>query len=276
MGIPYAEVIGDPIAHSKSPLIHSFWLEKLGLDGRYGQVQLRPEQLADYTASRRNDPDWRGCNVTMPLKQRVKDYLDRLTAMAEAVGAINCITPLPNGLVGTNTDIAGVAASIPQAIDKRFVCVIGSGGAGRSALAMFSNIVNCRDVRVLTRNVDRASQSLKSLNANLSYYPIKSARAAFEAATIVVQATPLGMRGSPAMPSDVIEALAWAHPDAFVLEMIYAPLETSFLKRAKELGFGWQDGLTMLLEQAAESFRLFFGASAPREHDAALRQLLAR
>ena len=71
MGVPYAEVIGDPIAHSKSPVIHKFWLQQLGMEGDYRRTQVRPEELESYIADRRADPDWRGCNVTMPHKQAI-------------------------------------------------------------------------------------------------------------------------------------------------------------------------------------------------------------
>ena len=108
MGRPYAEVIGDPIAHSKSPAIHNFWLAKLGIDAEYGACRVRPDELADYFARRRGDAEWRGCNVTMPHKQAVMPLLHSVEEPAALVGAVNTIRPSLDGLqVGHNTDVAG-------------------------------------------------------------------------------------------------------------------------------------------------------------------------
>ncbi|MBS0255605.1 MAG: shikimate dehydrogenase, partial [Proteobacteria bacterium] len=104
----YAEVIGDPIAQSKSPAIHGFWLEKLGIDADYRAAHVRPEGLADYLAARRADLAWRGCNVTMPHKQAVMPLLDSVEQPAARVGAVNTICPASDRLLaGQNTDVAG-------------------------------------------------------------------------------------------------------------------------------------------------------------------------
>jgi predicted house-cleaning NTP pyrophosphatase (Maf/HAM1 superfamily) len=120
----YAEVIGDPISHSKSPLIHGFWLEKLGIAADYRACHVPSQDLPAYLASRRADPHWRGCNVTIPHK-------------ALAIGAVNTVVPLPGGgLGGTNTDVDGVADAVGDLrLDGRHAVVIGAGGAAR-ALAM--------------------------------------------------------------------------------------------------------------------------------------------
>ena len=109
MGNPFAEVIGDPIAHSKSPLIHNFWLEKLGIDGAYQRTRIAAGGLADHLAARRNDPDWRGCNLTMPHKQAATGALQEVESSASRIGAVNTVVRAPDGdrLVGYNTDAAG-------------------------------------------------------------------------------------------------------------------------------------------------------------------------
>ena len=100
MSLPYAEVIGDPIAQSKSPQIHNFWLAKLGIEAEYRAAHVRPDELADYLSQRRADPAWRGCNVTMPHKQAVMAGLDAIEAPADAIGAVN--TVLPDGAGRSN------------------------------------------------------------------------------------------------------------------------------------------------------------------------------
>src|SRR5688500_3616908 len=109
-GRPYAEVIGDPIAHSKSPLIHKFWLEKLGIEGDYRATRITPAELPEYLHVRRRDSDWRGCNVTMPLKTEVTPFLWVLDRHAQLLGAVNTIIhDEASRLRGHNTDVNGVA-----------------------------------------------------------------------------------------------------------------------------------------------------------------------
>src|SRR3546814_2934610 len=104
MGAPYAEVIGDPVAYSRSPAIHKTWLSALGIQGDYLATPVRASALADHIAGRRADPDWRGCNVTMPHKQAILPLLDHVDAAAQRVGAVNCIFRGPEGLHGRSEE----------------------------------------------------------------------------------------------------------------------------------------------------------------------------
>src|SRR3954447_3419527 len=139
MTVPYAEVIGDPIAHSKSPLIHKFWLEKLGIDADYRRTRVTADELASFIAMRRSDPDWRGCSVTMPLKQAVLAHSDEVDGRTAAVGAVNALHPVNGRLIGANTDVPGILDVLPieyfcsDALPE--VCIIGAGGAARAMLA---------------------------------------------------------------------------------------------------------------------------------------------
>ncbi|MBS1239585.1 MAG: aroE, partial [Proteobacteria bacterium] len=136
---PYAEVIGDPIAQSKSPAIHGYWIEKLGLDADYRACHVTAEGLADYLAERRADPSWRGCNVTMPHKQAVMPFLDRLDSLAERIGAVNTIVPEDGALVGYNTDAGGFLEPLRPWLARdhlfRMARVLGTGGAARAIIA---------------------------------------------------------------------------------------------------------------------------------------------
>jgi shikimate dehydrogenase len=140
----YAEVIGDPIAQSKSPAIHGFWLAKLGITAAYRAAHVRAEDLAAYLAARRADPDWRGCNVTMPHKQAVMAHLDRIDSPAGGIGAVNTVFPLGAGaLAGTNTDAAGFLEPLADDLAAthyfRMARILGTGGAARAIITALAD-----------------------------------------------------------------------------------------------------------------------------------------
>jgi len=129
---PYAEVIGDPIAQSKSPIMHGFWLEKLGIDADYGRSHLATDELPAFIEKRRADPAWRGCNVTLPHKQSVMPLLDRIDPVAEAIGAVNTIVPRDGVLIGHNTDAPGFLEPLRPQLGERHLLrtarILGTGG----------------------------------------------------------------------------------------------------------------------------------------------------
>lgn len=276
MSRPYAEVIGDPIAHSKSPLIHNFWLEKLGIDAEYRACHVRSEELADYFAQRRQDPDWRGCNVTIPHKEKVLVLADEIDANAKAVGASNCLSRDDKGrLVATNTDVVGVSEAIAHidlvGVD---VCVLGNGGAARAAFHALDDRRNY--LLVLARNPEKAVQVSAEAGCPGTGVLLEPGNTALVGAELFINATQLGMVGQEAMPSFVLSDLADMNDDATVFDMVYAPLETELLAAARRRGLRTVDGLVMLVGQAAAAFERFFGQPAPREHDAELRALLTQ
>ena len=275
MGIPYAEVIGDPVAHSKSPLIHKFWLGKLALKGDFRALQLAPGGLSAYLASRCSDPFWRGCSVTAPLKERAAGAVSDPTGVCRRIGAANAIFRSPLGCgIGANTDLHGIAAALARSDSPaERVCVVGSGGAARAVLE-FLRLRGTRHVSLVARDLDKGRVLHRRFAARGDVYPFEQASAAMAGAEWVINATPLGMDGSEAMPASLIDALAATDEAALVLDMVYAPRETALLRRASELGRRTVDGLTMLIEQAAPAFELLFGAAAPRQHDGELRRAL--
>ncbi len=260
---PFAEVIGDPVAHSLSPAIHGFWLARLGLPGRYQAAPVRAEDLAAFLESRRGDPAWRGCNVTAPLKQAVIPLLDE----AGAIGAVNCIVPDGGRLVGYNTDVDGIAAALTGA-DLRRVLLIGAGGAARAALAWLAE-AGARNVVVLARDLSKAAHELEFTGNIL---PLDAPDLA--EASLIINASPLGMAHAGAMPNAMLAGLAAAAPGATVFDMVYEPIDTPLLRAARAANLRTVDGLTMLIGQARRAFRLFFGAEPPAEDDAQMRRLL--
>jgi len=277
----YAEVIGDPIAHSKSPMIHKHWLKLAGIDADYRATRVKPDELAAYFEARRGDPHWRGTNVTIPHKQAVIPFLDRLDPAAEKIGAVNAIRPEQGALVGYNTDFGGFLEPLQPALARqhlfRMARIFGAGGAAKAiALALWSKGFT---IVVGARNLDQA-RALRasfdpddSLIAPLSHFAEPTDFAWDDRGGIfdlVVNTTSLGMKGQPPLEVD----FSHIPPGATIYDIVYAPLETPLLAEARLRGHPTIDGLAMLIGQAAEAFGLFFGVQAPRQADGQLRESL--
>jgi shikimate dehydrogenase len=269
--LPYAEVIGDPVAHSKSPEIHRFWLQALGIAGDYLATPVRAAQVAAHLAQRRSDPMWRGCNVTAPLKQTVIPHLDRLDDSAGRIGAVNCMVRDETGLTGFNTDLDGVLHALANTnLRDGKVVIIGAGGAARAAIAAVSD-VGASEIVILARHPGKAAALAPHVAQVLA---MGQAGSAIRGAGAIINASPLGMAHAGPTPRHLLEALGTAAPGAVVLDMVYAPLETPLLAAARGAGLRPVDGLTMLIAQARRAFELFFGQS-PSDRDDELRRLIA-
>lgn len=282
---PYAEVIGDPIAQSKSPAIHGFWLTKLGIDADYRACHVTPAGLAEYLAARREDPDWRGCNVTMPHKQAVMPLLGRIEPPADAIGAVNTICPASGGvLAGTNTDAAGflepLTADLAQTHYFRMARILGTGGAARAIITAlaghgFTLVVAGRDPAKARALLDELAPKGEHHAIPLSHFADPTDFAFDDregCCDLIINASLLGMQGQPPLAFD------WSHapPGSIAYDIVTAPLDTPFLQAARARGHRTIDGLAMLIGQAAVAFERFFGQPAPREHDAELRATLTQ
>jgi shikimate dehydrogenase len=266
MGIPYAEVIGDPIAQSKSPLIHKFWLEKLGTEGDYRATRVAADELPAFLADRRADPDWRGCNLTMPLKEAVLPMVDTIEGQMGRIGALNTVVARSGVLAGTNTDTSGMLeALIAAKASGPGVAVVGAGGAARAVCLALSAYVP--EMIVLNRDVERAGRMIEALGIKAT---ARGLDAPLPPVGLLVNASALGMKGYPPFPLP-LDPLP---PHATVIDIVTSPLVTDLLQAARARGLKTVDGLTMLIGQAATAFGMFFEQKAPREHDAALRDLL--
>ena len=280
---PYAEVIGDPISQSKSPLIHGFWIKKLGLSNDYGRCLVAPGGLPAYLAGARANASWRGCNVTMPHKQAIMPLLDRLDPLAIRIGAVNTVVRQADGkLAGYNTDAAGFLEPLAPLLSQkhyfRMARVLGTGGAARAIIVA---LADQGFVIVLAgRNPDKARAMLDELAPGGEHHAVDIAH--FAPATdftfddreqcldLIVNASPLGMAGNPPLAFD----FSHAPPQSVVYDIVTHPIETLFLQYAKAAGFATIDGLAMLIGQAAVAFEHFFGQPAPRQFDAELRAIL--
>lgn len=288
MGTPYAEVIGDPVAQSRSPLIHNFWLERLGIDAEYRATRVTPGELADFLASRRTDPDWCGCNVTMPLKQAILSLLDEQTGAARLIGAVNTVTRSggsPPRLIGHNTDGPGFLEPLgdwPES-DKiyRIAMVIGTGGAAAAicwALKkrdfLLIHIARTRESGLaFQRDLGGGDPEFVGVLEDYARPPPLWNRSwphQQDRADLLVNASPLGMAGQPPLPFD----LANLPPGTLIYDLVTHPPDTDLLHRARAAGHPVIGGLDMLIGQAAGAFRLLFAFDAPRDHDAELRERL--
>lgn len=267
--LPYAEVIGDPIAHSKSPIIHNFWLRALGIEAEYRKTHVRADELAAYFLKRRADPDWLGCNITIPHKVAAMDYVTDPGEVGRVIGAMNTVACETGGpLIGTNTDAGGFIAPLAALGWRgRSALVIGAGGAARAILYALDQM-GIRDVSVMVRDaakgralLDRAGVEGKVIGMADPLPPVD----------LLVNSSPLGMTGQPPLRLD----LAPLPDHAMVYDIVYVPIDTEILVAARARGLRTIDGLEMLIGQAALAFDIFFDAKAPRERDAELRALLA-
>lgn len=278
----YAEVIGDPVSQSKSPAIHRFWLDQLGLAAEYRAHPIVADELPAYFKRCRSNPHWAGCNVTMPHKQAVLHQLDRLDPLAERIGAVNTVIAADSSLVGYNTDAAGflepIAAELAKTHLFRMARVLGTGGAARAIVAALAGE---KFVIVLAgRDPIKARAILDELAPQGEHHAVELAHFADQSTfafddrqgclDLVINASPLGMRGQPPLSFD------WSHapPGAIAYDIVTDPVETAFLTNAREAGHRTIDGLAMLIGQAALAFEKFFGVSPPRDRDDELRAYL--
>ena len=266
--LPYAEVIGDPIAHSKSPLIHNFWLDVLGIEAEYRKTHVTSEGLAAYFLARRADPDWLGCNVTIPHKIAVMDYTDDPGGVRDRIGAMNTIASETGGpLIGTNTDAGGFLQ--PLLRDKwkgQSAVLVGAGGAARAILFALMSL-GVPDVTVMVRDPAKGQALLDRAGFKGRVIGMTDP---LPQADLFVNTSSLGMIGQPVLDLD----LAPLGAEATVYDIVYAPLETELLKAARRRELKTLDGLEMLIGQAALAFDIFFDAEAPRDRDEELRALL--
>lgn len=261
-----AGVIGWPVAHSKSPLIHRFWLSALDLDGEYVRLAVRPGDLPQALAGLA-PLGFAGVNVTLPHKVAALGACASLDDDAKTVGATNLLTVRPDGrLHGANSDVAGVMGPLAGWPGGPAI-LVGAGGAARAAVQALVRL-GATHLTILNRSAGPAHDLLERAGLPGRVLPLD---APLPPATLLLNASSLGMAGQPALAPD----LSPLPRQAWVFDMVYAPLETGLLAAARAQGLATIDGLSMLIAQAAAAFHAFYGAQAPRHLDAQLRAALA-
>jgi shikimate dehydrogenase len=264
-GNAYAEVIGDPIEHSRSPLIQQFWLDALGIAAQYRRHLVRAEDMASYVAAVRADPEWRGSNVTMPLKRLALDLAEEATDRAVAASAANLLLMRDGKLFAANTDVGAIAGLIDRERNAgrrmKSVTLFGCGGAARAALVALK-LLGIEEVRIQARDMAVAAKLAVEFGLSLTPRPLTDP----VECDVLINATPLGMAGNDCLNCD----LALLPKDALVFDMVSNPVDTPLILAARARGLAVVTGLDMLVEQAATSFKLMFGVDPPRDRDALL------
>jgi len=271
--VPHACVIGWPVGHSRSPLIHNYWLKQAGIRGVYDIRAVAPEHLAGFFATLR-DGTYVGCNVTVPHKQAVLDLVDQATAQAKRLKSVNTIYRENGRLVAASSDGAGfiahLKASVPQIdLSGMAVMLLGAGGAARAiAGALLEEKVPA--IMVANRTMAKAEMLARDLGGPVDVCDWDTAARHLTQTGLLVNATSLGMTGMPPLKLD----LSRLDRSAVVADIVYAPLMTGLLMEARTRGLATVDGLGMLLHQAAPGFEKWFGVRPAVTEE--LRNLLIR
>jgi len=259
-----AFVVGHPIRHSRSPMIHGHWLAGHGLEGAYEKLDVAPADFPTFVRSFAAQ-GYAGGNVTIPHKEAAYLAVDRRTPRAEKMKAVNTLW-VEDGLVwGDNTDVLGFMAHLDdtlgigweQAVDTALV--LGAGGAARAVVAGLQDRP-IRRILVANRTLTKAEELVRDLDpegAVLAALPWEEVGGAVAATDLIVNTTSLGMAGQPPLALD----LSAARPTAAVADIVYVPLETPLLAAATARGLRTVDGLGMLLHQAAPGFARWFGVT---------------
>jgi shikimate dehydrogenase len=258
-GFGLAGVIGMPVAHSRSPVIHNYWLKAHGIRGSYVPLAVKPERLQDALGGL-IALGFRGCNVTMPHKQAAMPLLDRVNETARRIGAVNTIVVEADGtLSGFNNDGNGFVQSLRDAKpdwrgDAGPILLLGAGGASRAVVvALLEN--GAREIRIANRTAEKAQAIATEFGSAVNTVPWDDRATALSEVALLVNCTNRGMVGKSALDID----LSRLKPSTLTADLIYTPLETPFLADARARGCVTVNGLGLLLNQARLAFKAWFG-----------------
>lgn len=251
-------VIGWPIAHSRSPLIHNYWLKKHGIDAVYERTPVEPRDVANFIADLPRS-EFIGCNVTIPHKEAVFRAVGTADRIAGRLAAVNTVYLRDGTVCGTNTDGEGFIASLYQsypsfALRNKSAIIIGAGGAAKAIVGAFLD-EGVGGIGIVNRTRDRILDLRRQFGAQVYEVNDGSAEDRLRDSDLLVNTTSQGMEGQPPLVLD-ITALK---PGALVADIVYTPLETAFLGKARQQGHPVLGGLGMLLHQAVRGFELWFG-----------------
>lgn len=272
--IPLAGVIGSPIAHSRSPALHGYWLRRYGLKGHYIPMDIAQADLRDALAMLPK-LGFVGLNVTIPHKESVLQLADIVTDRAALIGAANTLIFRKDGRIhADNTDGAGFIANLRQNAPNWRpaagpAAVLGAGGAARAVVAALIE-VGVPEIRIANRTRPRAEALRSDFGAKVVVQEWVQASAMLDGCATVVNTTALGMTGKP----EFNLSLDHLDPAALVTDLVYTPLKTQFLIEAEDRGCTVVDGLGMLLHQAAPGFERWFG-QRPEVDDATRAAVLS-
>ena len=253
-----AGVVGHPVKHSRSPIIHGYWLEQFGINGRYDRYDVKPEDFSHFVKTL-SEQGLQGVNVTIPHKEAAFLALDEATDRARRLKAANTLWFENGKLWGDNTDSIGFLANLDQGhpgwdINAKSALILGAGGAARAIIAGLQER-NIEKITIVNRTRERAEELALMSGGQVAVAEWSKLSFQLESADLVVNTTSLGMSGQP----DLDLSLDPLGRNALVTDIVYVPLETNLLKQARLRGNPVVDGLGMLLHQAVPGFEHWFG-----------------
>lgn len=257
-----AFVVGFPISHSRSPIIHNFWLKKYGIKGEYLAKSVENDKIQLFIKNFENE-GFCGGNVTIPYKEIAFENCDELTEEAAKTKAVNTVWLDRGRRLGDNTDIEGFLANIDSEAPDwgencRHAAVIGAGGAARAVIAALAKR-GVPEITIVNRSLERMEHLVQEISGwgfrAIQPRRLEAGHTSFDEANLLVNTTSLGMVGQP--PLEI--SLERLSAEAIVYDIVYAPLETALLREARKRGLRIVGGLGMLLHQAAPAFERWFG-----------------
>jgi shikimate dehydrogenase len=251
--------MGHPVAHSRSPMLHGYWLRTLGIDGAYELADVAPEAFEAFFRNLKAN-GYVGGNITIPHKEAAYRLVDRRQRAADTIGAVNTVWYDGDRLIGGNTDWLGIVGSL-DAIHPAWdaspgkVVVLGAGGSARASV--FAFLERGYSTSIVNRTFDRAETLADAFGPKAFAHGFDELPKLLGDADVLINNTSLGMAGKPPLEID----LGPLKKSAIVYDVVYVPLETELLKRAKARGHRTVDGLSMLLYQAVVGFSHWFGVT---------------
>jgi shikimate dehydrogenase len=247
-------VIGWPIAHSRSPLIHGYWIRKYGLKASYTKEAIQPERLPAFVRSLQGN-GFVGCNVTLPHKEAVYGLVDEADILARRLGAVNTIYVRDGLLMGTNTDGEGFLSSLTSSypdfdLSGKTAVIIGAGGSARAVIGALLDAGVSR-AAIINRTASRVTELLELFGSRV----FVAGPERMSSCDLLIHATSQGMEGQASLSFD----LTLLKPTCIVADLIYTPLKTELLAAAESRGLAILPGLGMLLHQAVRGFELWHG-----------------
>lgn len=251
-------IIGHPVAHSRSPLIHNYWFSKHGIAGEYLREDVLPAEIEAFLKAFPQS-GYIGGNVTVPHKKIAYAAVAGRDSIAEAIGAVNTLWHENGKLFGANTDVYGFLVQLDEATPRwpartKTALVLGAGGSARAAIYGLRERA-VENILVANRTRTRAEQLAAHFGKRIAPIAMSDIPSRLADADLLVNTTTLGMRGEPPLEID----LAALKQGAVVYDLVYAPLETPLLAQARARGHAAVDGLGMLLHQAVPAFERWFG-----------------
>ena len=251
-------VIGNPIIHSMSPIMHEWIFNELEIDAKYEKIILNENELMEFIEKIKNGK-FDGINVTLPYKSKIIPFLDDINPRAKSIGAVNCIMKTNSHVIGNNTDWYGFSMAMKRNkinFDASSIILIGAGGAAKSIIFSLKNL-GIKNITILIRNLDKVFEFQDDI---INVMPMEMAHEIIQSNSIIINTTPVGMNSDK---SPIKESLI--HEHQILIDIIYNPLETKFLEFGKKKGALTINGLDMFIEQGMASLDLWFGSSISKK-----------